>query len=56
MKATDIYRQDSLVFVLFENTRVIISTGNRTEARAVEASLKEVLDLLSDVTIEGRFT
>ena len=33
------------------DTRVIISTGNRTEARAVE-----VLDLLSDVTIEGRFT
>lgn len=57
MKATDIYRQDSLVFVLFgDENKLIISAPNRQAARDIESSLVDILDYLDDVSIVGRFT
>ena len=52
MKATDIYRQDNLVFVVFdEDVRINISAPNRQAARAIETNLIEVLGDLDDVSI-----
>lgn len=56
MKATNIYRQDNLVVVMFNNATITISAPNRQAARDVETNLIEILDHLDDVTIEGRFT
>ena len=52
MKATDIYRQDNLVFVVFdEDVRINISAPNRQAARDIETNLIEVLGDLDDVSI-----
>lgn len=57
MKATDVYRQDTIVVLLFDGgQQLTIDTGGRFSASSIEEMLRESLHKLTDVTFTVRFT
>lgn len=57
MKATDVYRQDTIITVLFDGgQQLTIDTGGRFSASGLESVLQENLHKLFDVTFTVRFT